>query len=76
MVYDWIEKEGIQGHVAELGVYEDNTAYVLAGLARRKKRKAHLFDTFESLPDRDLVGIDFEIKNRKSDIDDTTLEEV
>lgn len=55
---DQIVKEGIQGDVAELGVYKGNSAYMLAKLARSLGTTAYLFDTYEGFPDRDLVGVD------------------
>jgi O-methyltransferase len=76
LVCDLIDKECLQGDVAELGVYKGNTAFLLAELARRKGRKAYLFDTFESLPDRDLIGIDATHKARQSDFGDTSLDTV
>ena len=76
MVCDLVEKEAIAGDVAELGVYKGNTAFLLAELARRTGRTAYLFDTFKSLPERDFIGIDSNIRDRKSDFIDTSIEAV
>ncbi len=76
MVCDRVEKENLSGDVAELGVYKGNTAFLLADLARRTGRTAYLFDTFESLPERDFVGIDEGYKNLKANFADTSLDAV
>jgi O-methyltransferase len=76
MVCDRVEKERLHGDVAELGVYKGNTAFLLADLARRSGRKAYLFDTFESFADRDLVAIDRDLKHRRLDFLDTSLDAV
>src|SRR5262245_61038678 len=36
-------------------------------------RTVYLFDTFESLPERDFAGIDSTIRDRKSDFIDTSI---
>src|SRR5215510_5647065 len=76
MVCDLVEKEALPGDVAELGVYKGNTAFLLADLARRTGRTAYLFDTFESLPERDFISIDSNIQDRKGDFMDTSIEAV
>jgi O-methyltransferase len=72
---DTIEEEGLQGDLAELGVYKGNTAFLLAELARRTKRTAYLFDTFESFAEQDLVGIDQNMKSSQREFSDTSLED-
>jgi O-methyltransferase len=76
MACDLVEKEAVPGDVAELGVYKGNTAFLLAELARRTGRIAYLFDTFKSLPTRDLIGIDSRYHDRKSDFLDTSVDAV
>src|SRR5712664_3112630 len=50
--------EGIQGDLAELGVYRGNSARLLAVLAKRTKRRLFLFDTFSGFDERNLQGRD------------------
>jgi len=76
MVCDLVVKEALPGDIAELGVYKGNTAFLLADLARRMGRTAYLFDTFESLPQRDFDGVDLGYQDRKSDFMDTSIEAV
>jgi O-methyltransferase len=74
LVCDLVDKENLPGDVAELGVYKGNSAFLLAELARRRGgRTAYLFDTFESLPERDLVGVDSDLKDRELNFVDTSL---
>jgi O-methyltransferase len=49
-----LEKENIQGAIAELGVYRGETATLLHALA--PDRELHLFDTFSGFSQEDLVG--------------------
>jgi hypothetical protein len=58
LAQDQIAKEGIEGDIAELGVYQGGTATVLATIARRLRRTAYLFDTYSGFDDGDLVGVD------------------
>lgn len=58
LVFDQIRKEGIRGDFAELGVYQGQTAVVLARNARRLKRTVWLLDTYEGFNDKDFTGID------------------
>ncbi len=61
---------GLEGDVAELGVYRGGTARLLARLAPH--RNVHLFDTFEGLPDvRPEVD-----RHAAGDFADTSLERV
>jgi Macrocin-O-methyltransferase (TylF) len=48
--------EGIEGDMAELGVYRGNSAAVLAFYARKYSRRVWLFDTFRGFDERDIVG--------------------
>ena len=68
---DQLLQEGINGNVAELGVYKGNSAYLLAKYARRINTTLFLFDTFKSFDHKDLSGID---KNADADtFSDTSL---
>jgi hypothetical protein len=58
LLFDQIHKEGLDGDVAEIGVYRGDTAIVLARNARRLNRTAWLLDTFQGFDQRDLTGID------------------
>jgi hypothetical protein len=50
--------EGIEGDMAELGVWRGNTSAILAHFAALHNRKVDLFDTFEGFDERDMTGID------------------
>ena len=58
LIFEQIVKEGIEGDLAELGVYKGNTAVLLANFARTKGRTVYLFDTFAGFPQDDMSGID------------------
>ena len=73
LVLDQIIKEGLQGDVAELGVYKGNTATLIAHIARRIGSTAYLLDTFEGFSKRDLKDID---TNVRMSFDDTSLNTV
>jgi hypothetical protein len=73
LVFDQIIKEGLDGDVAELGVYKGNTATILARIARHLNTTAWLFDTFEGFSTNDLAGID---ADKKMEFSDTSLEAV
>lgn len=47
-------KENVLGHVAELGVYKGNSAFLLSRFARLAGKTCYLFDTFEGFDKRDL----------------------
>jgi len=51
-------RENIPGDIAELGVYQGNTARILAEAARSSGRRLYLFDTFAGFHSRDLRGPD------------------
>jgi Macrocin-O-methyltransferase (TylF) len=51
-------RENIPGDMAELGVYEGNTARILAEAARSSGRRLYLFDTFAGFHPGDLRGPD------------------
>jgi Macrocin-O-methyltransferase (TylF) len=73
LIFDQLEKEGIRGDVAELGVYKGNTASLLVEFARRSNVEAYLLDTFEGFEERDLVGLD---TGQPAQFSDTSIEEV
>lgn len=73
LALDQIQKEGIGGNIAELGVYKGQTASVLARMARRLGRTAYLLDTFEGFDQRDFSGPD---DGRGPQFDDTSLSAV
>lgn len=54
LIFDMIQKHGVPGDFAELGVWQGNTAELLAAFARRQGRTLYLLDTFEGLPEADL----------------------
>ena len=58
LAHDQIVKEGVEGDIAELGVYKGATATVLATIARRLGRTAYFLDTYEGFDDADFVGVD------------------
>ncbi len=58
LIFDQIRKEGICGDFAELGVYQGQTAVLLARNARRLDRTVWLLDTYEGFDDKDFTGID------------------
>jgi hypothetical protein len=58
LVFDQLQKEGIRGDVAELGVYRGNTAALMAEFARRLNVNVYLLDTFEGFSADDLVNLD------------------
>lgn len=66
-----LEREGIAGSLAELGVYKGTTARLLHELL--PKRRLWLFDTFEGFDERDLAQ---ERKAATFRFDDTSLEAV
>jgi len=51
-------REKIPGDMAEIGVYQGNTARILAEAARSNGRRLYLFDTFAGFHSRDLRGPD------------------
>ena len=65
--------EGIQGDLAELGVYRGNSARLLAVLAKKTKRRLYLFDTFCGFDRRNLQGRD---SDKKVAFEDTSLDRV
>ena len=71
--FDQIMKDGLQGDLAELGVYRGHTASLIAKMARRLGRTAFLLDTFEGFEPSDLRGID---AGQKMQFGDTSLEAV
>lgn len=62
--------ENMDGSVAELGVYQGDTASVLAQLCQKKNKKLFLLDTFEGFYEDDLVGID---QSKEKSFGDTSL---
>lgn len=65
--------EGIQGDLAEVGVYRGNSARLLAVLAKKAHRRLYLFDTFSGFDRRNLHGAD---SDKKVAFDDTSLDRV
>lgn len=63
----------VSGDIAELGVYQGNSAALFAHYAREYKRTVLLFDTFEGFDNRDLVGVD---KSKTIRLADTSLKDV
>ena len=51
-------REKVPGDLAEIGVYQGNTARILAEAARSSGRHLYLFDTFEGFHSQDLRGPD------------------
>jgi hypothetical protein len=74
LAFDQIVKEGLEGDLAELGVYKGNTATLLAAYARRLGATAYMLDTFEGFNQDDLVGIDADAK--VGSFSDTSLDAV
>lgn len=68
-----LQKEGIVGDFAELGVWRGNSAAVLAHFASQSNRRLFLFDTFSGFDGRDLSGID---EAHAKAFADTSLESV
>ncbi|MDE1141890.1 MAG: macrocin O-methyltransferase [Paraburkholderia tropica] len=73
LVSDLVAKQKVPGDFAELGVWQGNTAEVLAAFARRQQRTLYLLDTFEGFPDADL---DSNEKHLSGIFKDTSLEAV
>jgi hypothetical protein len=67
-------RERIPGDIAEIGVYQGNTARLLAEAARASGRHLYLFDTFEGFDSRDLRGPDH--AGVPGHFGDTSLEQV
>jgi hypothetical protein len=65
--------EGVQGDLAELGVYRGNSARLLPVLAKRTKRRLFLFDTFSGFDRHNLHGPD---SDKKVAFQDTSLDRV
>jgi len=74
LVFDQLLKEGLEGDLAELGVYKGCTGTLLAAMARKLGRTAYLLDTFEGFHPNDLIGIDSEAKSEA--FSDTSLNAV
>jgi hypothetical protein len=51
-------REKVPGDLAEIGVYQGNTARILAEAARASGRHLYLFDTFEGFHSQDLHELD------------------
>ena len=73
LAFDQIRKDGLEGDLAELGVYRGHTASLIAKMARRLGRTAFLLDTFEGFDQSDLSGID---AHQNMQFADTSLEAV
>jgi hypothetical protein len=68
-----LEKEGVEGSLAELGVYQGTTAKLLHTLM--PARTLWLFDTFEGFDARDFAGED-DVTRDASRFADTSLDRV
>jgi Macrocin-O-methyltransferase (TylF) len=73
LAFDQIHKEGIDGDIAELGVYQGSTAAILARHARRMNRRLFLMDTFEGFDQQDL---DSEDPRERLQFSDTSIDAV
>ena len=73
LLLEQIDKEELEGDLAELGVYKGNTAVILAKYARMRHKTVYLFDTFKGFSTSDLRGIDSE---KQGGFDDTSVAEV
>lgn len=71
----YLKKSGVPGAMAELGVYQGETAYLLKLIA--PERSLHLFDTFSGFPPQDLLGETGEAATYTSkNFSDVSLQEV
>jgi hypothetical protein len=73
LAFDQIQKEGLEGDIAELGVYQGSTATILARNAKRLDRGLYLLDTYEGFDQKDFSGLD---AGRRLDFGDTSLDAV
>ena len=73
LIFEQIQKEGMNGDLAELGVYKGNTAVLLAKFARAREKTVYLFDTFQGFSKDDLREID---ADKPLAFQDTSLERV
>ena len=73
LVSDLVAKQKVPGDFVELGVWQGNTAELLAAIARRQQRTLYLLDTFEGFPDEDL---DQDEKHLSGIFKDTNLDAV
>jgi hypothetical protein len=55
-------RDGVEGDFAELGVWRGNTAAVLAHFALAAGRTVYLFDTFKGFDQRDIKGVDKQVR--------------
>lgn len=58
LIFDQIRKEGVLGDFVEFGVYQGQTAVVLARNAGRLGRTVWLLDTYDGFDVKDFTGID------------------
>lgn len=65
--------QGLEGDIAELGVYRGNTLIPLAYIAKSFGRKAYAFDTFSGFSEKQLAGIDESVDIQ---FQETSLEQV
>jgi O-methyltransferase len=73
LAIDQLQKEGIRGDVAELGVYKGSTAVLMVRLARLWGSTAYLLDTFDGFHDGDLDSRD---RSRVRHFRKSSMEEV
>jgi hypothetical protein len=73
LAFDQIHKEGLTGDIVELGVYQGQTATILARNGRRLGRTVWLLDTFTGFDAKDFTDLD---AGRGDQFADTSLEAV
>jgi hypothetical protein len=73
LIVEQVDKEKLDGDLAELGVYKGNTAVLLAKFARARNKTVYLFDTFKGFSRTDIRGID---ADKHMEFDDTCIEKV
>jgi hypothetical protein len=69
-----VMQEGIDGDMAELGVWRGNSAAILAQEAEQRGRTLYLFDTFAGFDSRDIKGVDR--TNRTGEFQNTSIDYV
>lgn len=73
MIYQYARQViGLNGNVAEIGVYRGGTARLLAEIFKSKDKKIYLFDTFSGMPTSDS----YKDLHKEGDFDDTSLENI
>lgn len=72
-----IKYNGVNGSIAELGVYKGNLSKIISECFKTTDKKYYLFDTFEGFDDRDKI-VEYRNKYSKSneDFSDTSVDKV